>query len=441
MIQSAMRSDCPKCDAVVNAHLEYEPAGAFLVKRCATHGESRTLFAKNADFHRRARELSNDGLWPEGPLDVFGDAATQMLTTFAIDVTTRCNMTCPTCVSNADTAKGSVDRPLEEILSWVPDFSHDRRRFRPNISLVGGESTLREDLPDIIRGVIAKGLVPRLNSNGLTLRNPELLDRLWDAGLRWVILQFDGFTGIGSREFRGKDHTRVKLDVVDKLAERGFFVHLAVMVQQGVNETEAADVLRYAMERPNVRRVSFYPRSRIGRFAAPDGGFTDVGDLVRELERGTAGELNADDLIDAKRIGHWMYRLTRHPMFFQRACIYPFMLLGHRGRMIPVSRLFRPSWAFRHPGALWTMIRALPALFRPDSGRYPANLLYVNIEKFYDRDAFDFEQSRNCHHVYLTDKGAFPFCVYNQFHREAAPVPVDFLRAPIEDDLPSAKSA
>ncbi len=436
-----MRSDCPTCGREVDAHLDYQPGGAFLVKRCDTHGETRTLFARDAEFHRRARSLNNEGLWPTGALDVFGDVAKQMLTTFAIDVTTRCNMTCPTCVSNADTAKGSVDRPLDEILSWVPDFSKDRRRFRPNISLVGGESTLREDLPDIIRGVIAKGLLPRLNSNGLTLRNPELLDRLWNAGLRWVILQFDGFTGVGSEEFRGKDHTRAKLEVVEKLAERGFFVHLAVMVQQGVNEAEAADILRYAMKRPNVRRVSFYPRSRIGRFAAPDGGFTDTGDLVRAIESETSGELTSEDLIDAKRIGHWLYRLTRHPMFFQRACIYPFLLLEHNGRMIPVSRLFRPSWAVRHPGAVWTMLKALPTLFRPDHGRYPANLLYVNIEKFYDRDAFDFEQSRNCHHVYLTSKGAFPFCVYNQFHRDPAPAPVEYLGTRSSDPAFVAKSA
>lgn len=409
------KSDCPTCGIAVTCEYVTRNGGVYMRKTCPVHGVFETPFAKDATFFEQAHRVSHGDLWPESGIDLDDAVAARLLTTFAVDVTTRCNLTCPTCVSNADSPHGE-DPPIEDVLSWIPDFSHRKMRFKPNISLIGGESTLREDLPDIIRAIIVKGLVPRMNSNGVRLRNDALVDRLWDAGLRWIILQFDGFSEDASIEFRGKDYIRTKFEVIDKLSAKGFFLHLAVMVQKGVNDGEAYEILRYATSQPNIRRVSFYPRSRIGRVESAVG-FTDVTDVADALDRAGGGAITRADLLDAKRIGRWAYRLTGHPMFNQRPCIFPFLLLRRGDRLIPVSRLFKPLWALRHIGALLSLLRTLPALLNPDSGRYSRDLLFVNIEKFYDKEAFDLVHARNCHHVYLTGEGPVPFCVYNVFKR------------------------
>jgi len=47
-------------------------------------------------------------------------------------------------------------------------------------------------------------------------------------------------------------------------------------------------------------------------------------------------------------------------------------------------------------------------------------VLFCNIEKFYELSALDLVGARMCHHVYLTDTGAHPFCIYNNLLREGA---------------------
>jgi len=413
------RSDCPVCGQAVTAELRQKGGDLFMVKTCPQHGTVEVPFWKNAELYRQAHSLRHPDLLPEGPLDLAADAGQGFVTTYAIDVTTRCNMKCPTCVTAAE-PDSEDDFTAEQLLSWVPEVRPDRRGFRPNISLVGGESTLREDLPQIIRGLIAKGLVPRLNSNGLLLREKDRLDRLWEAGLRWVILQFDGFEPQSSIAFRGKDYSGLKLEVIQALSQRGFAVHLAVMVQKGVNDHEIGRILRFAAEQPNVLRLSFYPRSWIGRFEDEHEGPTHVSDVIGCIQEQTGGQITERDILDSKRVGRRLFRLTGHPMFRQRVCIFPFLLMRTGDRLLPVSRLFRVPGMLAHLPQAWKLVRYARSLFNYDERAFGASFLFVNIEKFYDREAFDLDQARNCHHVYLSAKGAYPFCIYNTFEREIA---------------------
>lgn len=409
-------SPCPICGEPVPAALVERDGDLFLRRDCPRDGASERFFWRDAALYERAHDLRHPELLPEGPLDLERGAADGFLTTFAVDVTTRCNLACPTCVTDAGAAAAPDPTPAE-ILSWVPDYSRRAGGFRPNISLVGGESTLRDDLPEIIRGLIAKGIVPRLNSNGLLLLDEARVDRLWQAGLRWVILQFDGFSPETSLLFRGRDLIADKQKVIELLARKGFAIHLAVMVQRGVNDGEVGEILRFAAAAPGVSRVSFYPRSRLGRFADERHAATDAADVIAALERTTGGEVTRRDILDAKRVGRLLFRLTGHPMFRQRVCIYPFLLLRRGSRLLPVSRLFSPAGLWRDPGAAAKLTWLARRILRPDQRGFGDDLLFVNLEKFYDREAFDLQEARNCHHVYLSARGAYPFCVYNAFHR------------------------
>jgi uncharacterized radical SAM superfamily Fe-S cluster-containing enzyme len=307
------------------------------------------------------------------------------------------------------------DPPFDELLARVPDHRGDR--FPPNLALVGGESTLREDLPAIIRAIRAKGVEPRLNSNGLRLMDEGYLRALRDAGLRWVILQFDGFAPEPSIAFRGQDYSRLKLEVIDKLGAAGLFAHLAVMVDRGVNDHELGDILRFAARAPHVRRVSFYPRSHIGRVEQREKESTQLADLLAAIERGTGGEVRRDDVLAAGRLGRRLFRGTGHPMFRRRVCILPFVLVRDGERLIPANRLLRPTGPLRYPRAFGRFARAARGSRRVDEGGWGPDVLPVNIEKFYEGQALDLVGARMCHHIYLTEQGAFPFCIYNTLIR------------------------
>ncbi len=408
------RSTCPDCGAEVPALLVEQAGDVHLRRTCPQHGESEVFFWRDAKLYARLYRDRTPGVLPAGRLDLARGDAAGFVTTYALDVTLRCNMRCPTCVSAAG---GSVppDPPQAELLARVPDHRGDR--FPPNLALVGGESTLREDLPEIIRAIRAKGVEPRLNSNGLRLTDEAYLRALREAGLRWVILQFDGFRPEPSIAFRGQDYSRLKLEVIDKLGAAGLLVHLAVMVDRGVNDGEVGEILRFAARTPQIRRVSFYPRSHIGRIEDRGRESTQLADLYFAIENGTHGEVTRADLLAAGTLGRRLFRLTGHPMFRRRVCITPFVLVRQGERLIPAGRLLRPTGPLREPGAFFRFVRAVFGSRRVDEGGWGLDVLLVNIEKFYEGQALDLVGARMCHHIYLTGQGAYPFCVYNTLLR------------------------
>jgi len=68
-----------------------------------------------------------------------------------IDITNRCNLTCPICFANAS-AKGYVVEPtLEQIFQIMEHFRSMKPVPAVMLQISGGEPTIRDDLPDIIR--------------------------------------------------------------------------------------------------------------------------------------------------------------------------------------------------------------------------------------------------------------------------------------------------
>lgn len=389
-----------------------------MTTQCPVHGDSDHLFWKNADLYRQMKKSVNGGNLPSYPSSFQWNSFAHMATTLAVDPTLRCNLHCPDCFSQAGSAQGP-DPSVQEILSRVPRLGP--ARFRPNIALVGGESTLRQDLPELIRGLIARGITPRLNSNGLSLLDPEERRLLKQAGLRWVILQFDGFSPEASVRLRGRNLVDEKLKVIEALGNDGFSIHLAVMLAKGINDSEAGRIVEFALAHPHIKRLSFYPRSRVGRNEdAGDSSIMHLAEVFAAMERGTEGRITRGDVIEMKWMWHRLFRTTRHPVFRQRICIAPLVLLRTDDGYTVLNRLFKAPTLLEKPHILSRLVRSLPDLLRFDRGAYPDSILLVNIEKFYHTEAFDLDEAMNCHHIYLTSQGCVPFCLYNSFFRSNA---------------------
>jgi len=399
----------------VDALLYEKDGDVWMSGRCPEHGASDLLYWKDAGLYRASRRLSNNGGLPPAPSSFTWETYSGITTTLAMDPTLRCNLRCPDCFSDAEA--GVPDDPtVEEMLARIP--SQRGKRFRPNMALVGGESSLREDLPDLIRGLLEKGITPRLNTNGINMLDPRKRRRLREAGLKWVILQFDGFQPEASQRLRGADLIRDKLQAIEALTSDGFFVHLAVMLARGVNDREVGKILEFALHQKGVKRLSFYPRSAVGRNVDPsDGLVMHLADVFEVLETGTGGKIRREDLLETKRLWQILFRLTRLPVFRQRLCILPFVVLKTGDGYLPLNRLFKPSGILRNPGVPLRLLRSLGKILAFDRGAYSSDILLVNIEKFYHSAAFDLDESRNCHHIYVTPKGYIPFCLYNSFYR------------------------
>ena len=107
-----------------------------------------------------------------------------------IEITARCNMRCPVCFASAG-EHVEPDPSLEHIA-----FQLDRLKQASgpcNVQLSGGEPTVRDDLPEIIRMAKKRGFgLVQCNTNGLRLgTEPGYAASLRAAGLDSVYLQCD----------------------------------------------------------------------------------------------------------------------------------------------------------------------------------------------------------------------------------------------------------
>ena len=109
---------------------------------------------------------------------------TKLAAPFRVDIalTYACNNKCVHCYS-------ASPRPFKNELStekWFKVIDKLAEIGVPNILFTGGEPTLRNDLPELIRHAEEKGLVTGLVTNGRKLSNRNFLHQLVKAGLDYI---------------------------------------------------------------------------------------------------------------------------------------------------------------------------------------------------------------------------------------------------------------
>ncbi|EGB13364.1 Radical SAM domain protein [Pseudodesulfovibrio mercurii] len=305
-MNSSPRSVCPICLRPIPARHETVAHETFLVKECPEHGAFRTVVWRGEpSFDSWARPKV-----PSGPKTPFTrvergcpldcglcDAHRQHTCTALIEVTWRCDLGCPVCF--ASSGKAAPPDPSLDAL----DTLFDRVELASghcNIQLSGGEPTVREDLPEIIRLGKARGFpFIQLNTNGLRLGcEPGYADRLAEAGLDSVFLQFDGTEESIFEALRGRPLLETKLAALDALARAGVGVILVPTLVPGVNDRDLGNILRLGAARsPAVRGVHFQPVSYFGRYPKQpdDGERMTLPEIMRGLEAQTGGMLRATD--------------------------------------------------------------------------------------------------------------------------------------------------
>lgn len=103
-----------------------------------------------------------------------------------VEVTTHCQLTCPGCYREFDV--GQEAEPEDKLHELKADIDHlvEFRNIQ-TLSIAGGEPLLFPLLDDLLEYTRAKGIVPRLFTNGVLLTEPRLR-RLIAAGLGEVIV-------------------------------------------------------------------------------------------------------------------------------------------------------------------------------------------------------------------------------------------------------------
>ncbi|MCI7146389.1 MAG: radical SAM protein [Clostridiales bacterium] len=308
-IISRTRSICPVCRRPVEAYYMQEDGccdmgtRVFFVQNCPEHGEFRTLAAERADDFKAWIRNPVMNIPPEkaitkgDPEDAScplhcGTCENHLQTTCCvlIDVTARCNQHCPYCFALSGDAVDPAEPTLEEISAkydWLLEQGEEGREF--NIQLSGGEPTVRDDLPEIIRMARDKGFsYVQINSNGRRLAEEEgYAQKLKDAGASVIFMQFDGTRDDIYMQLRGEPLFEKKVQAIRNCEKAGLAVTLVPTVVKGVNDDNIGEMMDFLVENVNVvKGIHFQPASFFGRYPEGDeteGRITMFG-LLRELE-------------------------------------------------------------------------------------------------------------------------------------------------------------
>ena len=273
-VLSRTESLCPACLKIIPAFRVTDGRDVYLEKRCDIHGVYFTVIWRGNpafDTWTRPKLPSRPPLCYENiakgcPFDCgLCEAHRQITCTALLEVTGRCDLSCPFCFAASGTSP-KPDPTLDAI-----QFQFDRVKAAApacNIQLSGGEPTVRNDLPRIIEMGIRSGFAfIQLNTNGLRLAREEGYARyLRDAGLSSVFLQFDGISDDVYLRLRGRSLLAEKKLAVTRCGDAGLGVVLVPMVVPGVNDQELGAILDFGVKAsPTVRGIHIQPVSYFGR--------------------------------------------------------------------------------------------------------------------------------------------------------------------------------
>lgn len=303
---SDTESVCPVCLATIPAERWAIGDTVHLVKTCPEHGRFSTPVWRGLASYIRwgaaARAYARPpvtrttvehgcphdcGLCPDHR---------QQSCCVLLEVTSRCDLACPTCFASA--GRNGSDASLDDIGRWLDVLAESGGHV--HVQLSGGEPTVRDDLPDIVRLVHARGFdFVQVNTNGVRLaKDPAYVAALADAGLDCVFLQFDGVDDTVHRVLRGAKLARLKEAAIHNCGEAGLGVVLVPTVVHGVNAHRLGEIVDFAVAHvPTVRAVHFQPVSHFGRYPAPP---TDVDrvtlpEVMDALIAHAGGTLSLDD--------------------------------------------------------------------------------------------------------------------------------------------------
>ncbi|MGI6007090.1 MAG: radical SAM (seleno)protein TrsS [Ruminococcus sp.] len=299
------QSVCPVCLKVIPAENVRYGTRVYMEKMCPEHGFFKTLIWNGPPDYESWQQDKRE----ESPVNPEKEVKRgcpydcglcpnhrQKTCCVLLEVTGRCNLECPICFASSG-KKAKKDPDLSVIERWYDMLMEKGGPF--NIQLSGGEPSLRDDIPRMIRMGREKGFTFfQLNSNGIRIaEDRDYVRRLAEAGLNCVFLQFDGFKETTYRQLRGRMLLEEKKKAIAACGEAGIGVVLVPTLAYGVNTEEIGDILAFALDRmPVVRGVHFQPLSYFGRYEGmrQEKRYT-LPDLLRDIERQTQGRMKVSD--------------------------------------------------------------------------------------------------------------------------------------------------
>jgi hypothetical protein len=202
---------CAECYRHIPAQKFIKDGAIWLGKTCPIHGYSEHLIDPDSEFYLNYNYPKHD------------------LTSYFIEVTNRCNLTCPHCYQIPDNNSKdlSIDYIITQIESW-PDDGY-------SISLAGAEPTVRKDLDKLIESIQSIPGKPRsiiVLTNGVNLSKIEYAEKFVKfTNLTWTI-------GLNHPDYQGHRVRSKQIQGIENCLKLGLPVKNISYTLEGLHQLE-----------------------------------------------------------------------------------------------------------------------------------------------------------------------------------------------------------
>lgn len=449
---------CPECLRRIDAKIVFENDNVYMLKRCPEHGNTKVLIADDIEYYKNIRNYNKPSETPFKfntkthygcPYDcgLCPDHEQHSCLTI-IEITDRCNLTCPTCYAGSSPTHGR-HRTFEEVKTML-DTIVENEKEPDVIQISGGEPTLHPQFFEILD--YAKTLPIKhimVNTNGIEIaKDFEFAKRLKSYSPDFEIyLQFDSFKEEALYTLRGADLRKIREKAIENLNKLNLSTTLVVTLQKGLNDDEIGLIIDYALKQKCVRGVTFQPTQIAGRLE----NFNHETDRITltEVRRKILEQtdiFNPDDLIpvpcnpDALVMGY-VLKLAGNNIPLTRY-VNPKDLLDNSKNTIVYeqdkelhNRMFEifstGTSTDKASSKLHSLLCCLPFVKAPNLNY--DNLFRIIIMQFIDAHNFDVRAiKKSCVHIVNKDNKIIPFETMNLFYRDDKKEYLEKLRAEIQ---------
>lgn len=302
---------CPECQASqkkiqkIPARIFEENGKVYMEKTCPEHGHFRDCLSSDVELYKKMEEWTFGDLpGLSNPSNEKGDANqcpedcgmcslhTSQTALANVDLTNRCNLTCPVCFANANAAGYLYEPTVDQIKVMLQALRDERPIDTRVVQFSGGEPTIHPNFIEIVALAKKMGFTHlQAATNGIMFASSlEFAQRAKDAGMSTLYLQFDGVSDDVYMKTRGEALYAKKLQCIENCRKVGIKIVFVPTIVKGLNDHQLGDILQVAIDNVDtVSGISFQPVAFTGRIAKKEleaKRFT-LADLAHELSRQT----------------------------------------------------------------------------------------------------------------------------------------------------------
>ncbi len=271
---------CPECTAKLEAEVLEKDGKVIMEKTCPEHGFFREVLLSDAYYYHRMMAWNRDvGRGVANPAitdakvcpDDCGlcNLHVSHPVLANIDLTNRCNLSCPICFANANVKDYIYEPSYEQVVQMLQTLRDSRPVSGRVIQFAGGEPTLHPDWFRILKKAGEMGFSQvQCATNGLKFaEDPSFAEKSREAGLHTLYLQFDGTDPALYEKIRGrKDLLDIKMKAIENVRKAGLKIVYVPTIVGGLNDDQVPKIVQFALDTIDVSSgISFQPVAITGR--------------------------------------------------------------------------------------------------------------------------------------------------------------------------------